>query len=53
MPWAERTLMLFRQESVRLVEAGGIPMNQLCQRFCISRKTGYKGNGSLFTAGYQ
>ena len=42
MPWAERTLMLLRQEFVRLVEAGGIPMSQLCQRFGISRKTGYK-----------
>ena len=42
MPWAERTLMLLRQEFVCLVEAGRIPMNQLCQRFGISRKTGYK-----------
>lgn len=42
MPWAERTLMLLRQEFVRLVEVGRIPMSQLCQRFGISRKTGYK-----------
>jgi hypothetical protein len=40
MSWAERTLMLLRQEFVRLVEAGGIPMSQLCQRF-------YKGAGTF------
>ena len=42
MPWAERTLMLLRQEFVQLVEAGTVSMSQLCQRFGISRKTGYK-----------
>ena len=42
MPWAERDRMSLRQELVHLVETQRVSMTELCQRFQISRKTGYK-----------
>jgi len=42
MPWAERKRMSLREEFVHLVETQRVSMTELCQRFQISRKTGYK-----------
>jgi len=42
MPWAERNRMALREELVHLVDRHKISMTELCQRFQISRKTGYK-----------
>ncbi len=42
MPWAERDRMSLRKEFVHLVETQMVSMTELCQRFQISRKTGYK-----------
>jgi hypothetical protein len=42
MPWAERDRMSLRQELVHLVATQKVSMTELCQRFQISRKTGYK-----------
>jgi transposase InsO family protein len=42
MPWREVTALSEREEFVGLATAGGIPMAELCRRFGISRKTGYK-----------
>jgi transposase InsO family protein len=42
MPWKVKTLMSQRREFVRLAQAEGINFSQLCKRFAISRKTGYK-----------
>jgi len=42
MPWAERNRMSLREELVHLVDSHKISMTELCQRFQISRKTGYK-----------
>jgi transposase len=42
MPWAERDRMSLRQELVHLVATQRVSMTELCQRFQISRKTGYK-----------
>ncbi len=45
MPWAERNLVSLREEFVRVAETAGLTMSELCRRFGISRKTGYKWVG--------
>ena len=42
MPWRTITPMFQRYEFVILAEQAGIAMKELCRRFGISRKTGYK-----------
>ena len=42
MPWKVETVMSQRQEFVTLAQAAGVNMSELCRRFGISRKTGYK-----------
>jgi transposase InsO family protein len=42
MPWQEVSMMSQRREFVALVEGGSLPFAELCRRFGISRKTGYK-----------
>jgi hypothetical protein len=42
MPWTERSAMDQREEFVRLASAPGANRKELCRRFGISRKTGYK-----------
>ncbi len=42
MPWQEVDTVSLRIEFVRLAQAGGVGMAELCRRFRISRKTGYK-----------
>ena len=42
MPWRETCAMRERLKFVALVEAGEETMAELCRRFGISRKTGYK-----------
>lgn len=42
MPWKESTLMSSRMEFIHLAEQGSVNLSELCRRFGISRKTGYK-----------
>ena len=42
MPWSEMTAMSQREEFVGLARAEGANIVRLCERFQISRKTGYK-----------
>jgi len=42
MPWQERNTMSLRHEFVVMAASGAVPVSELCQRFGISRKTGYK-----------
>src|SRR5213595_3272565 len=42
MPWKECSTMTLRQEFLALAEQRGVNFSQLCERFGISRKTGYK-----------
>ena len=42
MAWAERDRMSLREEFVHLVGSQRVSMTELCRRFQISRKTGYK-----------
>lgn len=42
MPWKERDQMSLRTEFVHLARSGGANVAELCRRFRISRKTGYK-----------
>jgi transposase InsO family protein len=42
MPWKETTAMSLRTEFIHLAELAGANLSQLCRRFGISRKTGYK-----------
>src|SRR5262245_13395024 len=42
MPWKEWSVMLLRREFVELARQSGANIRQLCSRFGISRKTGYK-----------
>ena len=42
MPWMQQDLMSLREEFVHLVETGQLPLATVCERFGISRKTGYK-----------
>jgi len=45
MPWGVVSLMSLRQEFVRLSERKAVSFTELCQRYNISRKTGYKWLG--------
>lgn len=42
MPWNEVSTMSLRQEFVSLASLPGANISELCRRFTISRKTGYK-----------
>lgn len=42
MPWGVVSLMSLRQEFVRLSESKAVSFSELCHRYAISRKTGYK-----------
>lgn len=42
MPWQEVSTMSLRQEFVTMVQHGTVNLRELCRRFRISRKTGYK-----------
>ena len=42
MPWKEVSAMSLRKEFVLLATSEGVNMSALCQRFGVSRKTGYK-----------
>jgi transposase InsO family protein len=42
MPWCEVSVMDQRREFVRLATQAGVDRRALCERFGISRKTGYK-----------
>ncbi len=42
MPWQEDTRMSLRKEFVHLAQQQKLPLAELCRRFGISRKTGYK-----------
>jgi transposase-like protein len=42
MPWKETTTMSLRTEFIHLAGFTGTNFSQLCRRFGISRKTGYK-----------
>lgn len=42
MPWKEVSLMSLRREFVQLAQGPKISLAELCRRFNISRKTGYK-----------
>jgi transposase InsO family protein len=42
MPWQERSVMSERQEFVAFARQEGVSISALCDRFGISRKTGYK-----------
>lgn len=42
MPWQECSTMTLRQEFLYLAQQAGANFSQLCRRFGISRKTGYK-----------
>lgn len=42
MPWNEVTTVSLRAEFVRLAQNEDVNISQLCERFQISRKTGYK-----------
>lgn len=53
MPWKECTTMSLRSEFVKLALADGSNIAELCRRFDISRKTGYKWIERFVTQGYQ
>ena len=42
MPWNEVTTVTLRAKFVRLAQNEDANISQLCERFQISRKTGYK-----------
>src|SRR6476659_3482370 len=42
MPWQERSTMSLRHEFIQLASQPGTNFSELCMRFGISRKTGYK-----------
>lgn len=42
MPWKEASVMSLRMEFVSLASAGGVSFRELCKRYAISPKTGYK-----------
>lgn len=42
MPWQERGTMSLRREFCELASRDGANVSELCRRFAISRKTGYK-----------
>lgn len=42
MPWRASTTVRLRQEFVSFTQTGAVSVSELCRRFAISRKTGYK-----------
>jgi transposase InsO family protein len=42
MPWKETTTMSLKRDFVELAQAAQEPFSQLCRRFGITRRTGYK-----------
>ena len=42
MPFNNRTVMEQKEEFVLLSQSPGVSFSQLCRRFCITRRTGYK-----------
>ena len=42
MPWRARTSVSLRQEFVQFAARQTVPLSELCRRYGISRKTGYK-----------
>lgn len=52
MPWKELTTMSLRFEFVKFALADGSSVAELCRRFDISRKTGYKWINRFLTKGY-
>ena len=42
MPWQEVSTVSLRQEFVAMVQHGTVKISELCRRFQVSRKTGYK-----------
>ena len=42
MPWQEVSTVSLRQEFVTLVQQGTVSISELCRRYGVSRKTGYK-----------
>lgn len=53
MPWQEVNTVDLRKEFVLLVLSGSASMSELCRRFSISRKTGYKWLNRYNTTGTQ
>ena len=53
MPWKEVTAMSLRLEFVRLALTEGANVAQLCRRFGVSRKTGYKWMERFLAEGAQ
>lgn len=51
MPWQEQSRMSLRQEFVALASQDGANVRELCRRFGISAKTGYKWLGRAAEAG--
>jgi transposase InsO family protein len=51
MPWQEVSTMSLREEFCVLARAEGANVSELCRRFGISRKTGYKWLARFATAG--
>ena len=45
MPWSQATVKQQREEFVRLASQADVNVSELCRRFGISRKTGYKWLG--------
>ncbi len=52
MPWKEVTVMSLREEFVKFALADGSNISELCRRFDISRKTGYKWIERFLTEGF-
>ena len=54
MPWKECTVVTQRSEFVLLAQTNNeVSMSELCRRFGISRKTGYKWLARLKTDGIE
>lgn len=53
MPWQERDTVSLRLEFVHLASQDGCNMRELCRRFAISPKTGYKWLGRFRESGEQ
>jgi transposase InsO family protein len=51
MPWGVVSLMSLRQEFVRMSERKAVSFTELCQRYGVSRKTGYKWLGRYHKEG--
>ena len=51
MPWKDVSLLSQREEFVLLSRHEGAAISQLCRRFGVSRKTGYKWLGRFAESG--